>query len=138
MARSDASQVGSGAQADATTRTAAIWISLLFLAANYILQQGELIYLHKVVAEMNFAHAERRMEVEVLLADTGVCQRQLSEILPRISAAESSAASQAYRMDLLVTASRTGWWSPETLALVGQENLYVKQSSERQWELVPE
>ena len=123
---------------NATTRTVARWIAYIWLLSCFVLQQGELIYLHKVVAKMNLALATSRTDIEVLSADAVVCKRQLSEALPRLRAAESSTANQAYRMDLLITASRTGWWSSETLALVGREYLYVRQSSERQWELVPE
>jgi len=108
----------------------ALLILNIFTLLWVILQQGQLIYLARATATSSAVAAPVRYEVEVLKAEALNWSQACSAYSPRLARLESSLASVNYRSDLLILASRTGWWSAETLALVGREYLYLQRQME--------
>ncbi len=75
----------------------------------------------------SLASASLRHDVEVLSAEVRAMQHLLDSVPSDVLWLTSSVAGMEYRMKLVVNASRTGWWSDETMALMGREYLYRRE-----------
>lgn len=102
----------------------AFWAVAIFLLGWVGLQQAQLVYLHSQVEEQSIASSECRADVEVLRTSLVQATYAYQDVSPHLILLESSLAGLDHQLDVLLNASRTGWWSPELLAVVGREHLY--------------
>jgi hypothetical protein len=111
---------------------AAWWFTVLFLLGWVVLQQMQLVYLHSQVEGQSIATSECRLDVEVLRGAMTQATLSYQGVPSHLVKLESSLAGLEHQYDVLLNASRTGWWSQETLAVVGREYLYRQRVLEHE------
>jgi hypothetical protein len=118
------------------TKTTVLTLALAFVSSLVVLQQMELIYLHNRVSDLGITSVQCSQQIGVLTRQIEQVNLASADMPSHLMWLESSVAGNTYRLDLLINASRTGWWSSEVLALIGREYLYVNrvmQATHPEW-----
>ena len=108
-------------------RQAIYEFSLAFLTLCVICLVLFVSHLDNQLNSSLFYMAQVRYDNTRLLEESAAAKRQLGHLLEAELQLQKDMAGLMYRHDLLINASRTGWWSSETLALMGREFLYRKE-----------
>lgn len=108
---------------------------LALLTCAVVMLALSVAYLGRQLDSSSLANAQARYEIEILLAEYKEYRLQLGPVPGHVVAIQGDMAALDYRMDILLNASRTGWWSRELLALVGREYLYRKEAMSNRWAL---
>lgn len=101
-----------------------------FLGLAVILQLLLVSHLDSEVSSSLQVLAQVRYENTQLQAQADAVTRRVNAMLPLVTESAADMAGLEYQMDLIVNASRTGWWSQDVIALLGREYLYRREVKE--------